>query len=497
MVCGASGRSLLEMLTVEFILTLTLSVAVGCMLTQSLYEPFMQISYVSMDLSAIYRETLLYIGSVILISMFVLWLILYLFRRRSLNLSIRRGNRKLLSKASIVSQLTISIGFAFCALVIVKQIYFLYYSGELGLSFKNRATLSISFLTQGVIPIDGVTDDVFINQLKQIPEITEIVSTGGWVSTLSAFSNSGWSRSTSWDDKPAAAEMVQFIRARISTASIDFFDLQLVAGEMMNDADPESAVMINEDAVKAFGWQDPVGKQFFDEIDVVQGNDGLKTVKGVLKNIYYFAPTNQSQPTYYRKPEPGGENRLRDGTSYFRASLSFKYREGMWESCRDKINRLIKTEYPEVWIGQLRINNIEEEYKDYLKSENALLRLLSFVSAICVLICVFGFVSLVSLACEERRKSIAIRKINGATVGDIISIFAKEYSLLLMVGAIIAFATGFFIMQRWLEQYAIHTNIPLWLYLSILCAMALVIVICVGWQVYKTSVANPAEEINN
>ena len=102
---------------------------------------------------------------------------------------------------------------------------------------------------------------------------------------------------------------------------------------------------------------------------------------------------------------------------------------------------------------------------------------------------------MVSLTCEERRKSIAIRKINGATVSDILSIFAKEYFLLLLIGAVIAFPTGYIIMQRWLEQYVKQTSIPAWIYLSIILVLALVIVLSVGWQVYKTSIENPAEVV--
>jgi ABC-type antimicrobial peptide transport system permease subunit len=110
---------------------------------------------------------------------------------------------------------------------------------------------------------------------------------------------------------------------------------------------------------------------------------------------------------------------------------------------------------------------------------------------------VFGFVSLVSLTCEERRKSIAIRKVNGATAGDILDMFAKEYFLLLIIGAGIAFPAGYLIMQRWLEQYVKQTSIPAWIYLSIMCVLALVIVLCVGWQVYKASVENPAEVVKS
>ena len=66
-----------------------------------------------------------------------------------------------------------------------------------------------------------------------------------------------------------------------------------------------------------------------------------------------------------------------------------------------------------------------------------------------------------------------------------------------MIGAVIAFSAGYFIMQRWLENYVKQTNIPVWIYLAIIFALALIIVLCVGWQVYKASIENPAEVVKN
>jgi ABC-type antimicrobial peptide transport system permease subunit len=174
----------------------------------------------------------------------------------------------------------------------------------------------------------------------------------------------------------------------------------------------------------------------------------------------------------------------------------FRYHEGTWKSCREKIRQLVEKEHSNV-SRYLELYHTEEEYNKFLKSENALIKLLSFVSAICVLICVFGFVSLVSLTCEERRKEIAIRKINGATVGNILAMFAKEYFLLLFIGAAIAFPAGYLIMQRWLENYVKQTSIPVWIYLSILFVLALVIVLCIGWRVYRASVENPADVVKS
>jgi len=138
---------------------------------------------------------------------------------------------------------------------------------------------------------------------------------------------------------------------------------------------------------------------------------------------------------------------------------------------------------------------LEEAYDDLFKSEASLLKLLGFTSLICIVICLFGFVSIVSLTCEERRKEIAIRKINGATIHDILTIFFREFTALLALGALVAFTFGYYIMKKWLEQYNLQTTIPVWLYVAILLALILIIVLSVGWQVYKTSVENPSEVV--
>ena len=59
--------------------------------------------------------------------------------------------------------------------------------------------------------------------------------------------------------------------------------------------------------------------------------------------------------------------------------------------------------------------------------------LLGIVSIVCVIISIFGIFSQVTLSCEQRRKEIAIRKVNGATIGSILQMFIKEYFVLLLV----------------------------------------------------------------
>ena len=179
--------------------------------------------------------------------------------------------------------------------------------------------------------------------------------------------------------------------------------------------------------------------------------------------------------------------------SFGTSVIPVKYKEGAYEACKIKIERLFETEYKDAY--HKLIQSAEESYDKQFQSETSLLKLLSFASFVCIAICLFGFVSIVTLSCEERRKEIAIRKINGATILDILNIFFREYFSLLLIGSTIAFVPSYYVMRLWLEQYVLQTNIPAWIYLLIIFVMAFIIVLCVGWRVWKASVENPAEVV--
>ena len=109
----------------------------------------------------------------------------------------------------------------------------------------------------------------------------------------------------------------------------------------------------------------------------------------------------------------------------------------------------------------------------------------------------FGIFSLVTLSCEQRRKEIAIRKVNGANVRVILNLFFKEYLILLSVASILAFPLGYVLMRRWLEEYVKQTPIEGWLYAVIFIGMGLVIFLSIIWRVWKAARQNPAEVIKS
>jgi cell division protein FtsX len=458
-VCGASNRSLFALLSVEFAVSLIIALLFGLLLILSVIQPFMKLSEIRLDLSAIYLELLVYIAGIILVSLLTFIVVIAVFRRRSLNANIHRNNKKLFRKTSIVFQLIISIIFAFCTIIILKQMYHLH-NTDLGFAIKNRGSLFVRHFQS-----DRKT---LKNKIQQIPEITETVESH---STLLPFSLRISQRVEDWDDKPENAMPVNIEIVYVSEQTLSYYDIKIAEGEMLKNHDKD--VMINESAAKAFGWHTSVGKMF----------SGENRVKGVVKNIHNVAPTISPRPTFYEYSE-----------NYF-FTILFKYTENTWKSCKTKIEEIFRKEYPEE--RNYKLYNSEEEYDKFLKSENTLLKILTLVSIMCVFVCVFGFVSMVSLTCEERRKEIAIRKINGATIKDILDIFFKEHLTLLAAGALVAFPAGYLIMRRWLEEYVVQTEISVWVYIVILLALFMAIVLCVGGRVYKTSRENPVNSIKN
>lgn len=98
-----------------------------------------------------------------------------------------------------------------------------------------------------------------------------------------------------------------------------------------------------------------------------------------------------------------------------------------------------------------------------------------------------------SLTCGQRRKEIAIRKVNGAHVKDILNIFAREYATLL----VIAFPVGYTFMKNWLQNYTLQTSLSGWLYVAIFLGIACIIAFSIGWRVWKAANENPANAVKS
>ena len=475
MIHGANIRSLVSLLTVEFLLLLACAVTTGFLLIEICFPSFIELTGIDTAKSSLYGEAFLFIGLIALIILTAIIGLLYILYHRSLHLSLRyntgRSTGTQLRRGSIVLQLFVCLSFIGCTVLINQQLDYLRHR-DLGLKIKNRGSFSV---------MGDMDYTPLIRKIKELPMITEVMQPDYYpiVSQLTAIGQfDNWEGLDIPIDTPVPVKLFlgkeDFFR---------FYDITLLAGEWLDDLSTYEDIIINESLARRMGWspQEAIGKHIIQSYITY-------TIVGVVKDCHYGAPTLPIPHTGFLVGE-------QMGLMQRSAGILFKYKEGTWNECRKALEHLYQTECsPE---NILRLNSEEEVYNNYLRSEEMLTRLLSFASLVCILTAMFGIYSLVTLTCEQRRKEIAIRKVNGATVWSILYLFFREYLIMLCIAALFAFPITYVIIKQWILNYVRQVSISPLPFILILIGLALTVIAGISWRVWKAANENPAEVIKN
>ena len=475
MIHGANIRSLVSLLTVEFLLLLACAVTTGFLLIEICFPSFIELTGIDTAKSSLYGEAFLFIGLISLIILTAIIGLLYILYHRSLHRSLRyntgRSTGTQLRRGSIVLQLFVCLSFIGCTVLINQQLDYLRHR-DLGLKIKNRGSFSV---------MGDMDYTPLIRKIKELPMITEVMQPDYYpiVSQLTAIGQfDNWEGLDIPIDTPVPVKLFlgkeDFFR---------FYDITLLAGEWLDDLSTYEDIIINESLARRMGWspQEAIGKHIIQSYITY-------TIVGVVKDCHYGAPTLPIPHTGFLVGE-------QMGLMQRSAGILFKYKEGTWNECRKALEHLYQTECsPE---NILRLNSEEEVYNNYLRSEEMLTRLLSFASLVCILTAMFGIYSLVTLTCEQRRKEIAIRKVNGATVWSILYLFFREYLIMLCIAALFAFPITYVIIKQWILNYVRQVSISPLPFILILIGLALTVIAGISWRVWKAANENPAEVIKN
>lgn len=464
---GASNRSLLSLLGMEVVVTLLCTFPLGIIIIEGVLPAFLELSGMQNREGGIYLEVFLYAGIIVCIAYLFALVPIHYFRSKTLHNAIHGGksghSRNLFRKGSILIQLIISIGFIFCTSVLIKQIHHFNHM-DIGMERKNIATLR--YFSR------NVEFSTVVQEIKQIPFIAEAIGVHFGLFPQMGRMSQGV---TDWDDKQPDMEPISLETVNGSREFVRFYNFTFIKGGLPGEnEDINDCVVINEAALKKFGWEDPIGKKY----------SNTYTVVGVIRDYYNQSPTMPSHPVAILLTPSNAHN----------SNILYKYAEGQKDSSTGQIKKMFEEKFPGTDID---ITDMETEYAKFMQSENYLLLLLGFVSGVCILVSIFGIYSLSSLTVEEKRKEIAVRKVNGASVGKILLLFFREYLLLLCIAATVAFPIGYIIMRSWIQNYVKQTDISAWLYIAIFLLTGIIIACSVISCIWKAAKINPAEIIKN
>lgn len=216
-------------------------------------------------------------------------------------------------------------------------------------------------------------------------------------------------------------------------------------------------------------------------------------ISGILRDFYYCPMQYPLSKVFFMYQNNADAARGYNGFRYFYIKVHPDNEKQALQYARRIYSQYSKKEISE----DMQIIQLSTLMELFNRPEKTMFRIFLLLAVLCILISSFGVFFLVSLSTEQRKKEIAIRKVNGAQFSDILYLFLKEYLWLTLVSNAIALPLGYLFIKRWLETYAYHTDIHRWLFVCVFLFTCIIVILSVMRQVVVAAKINPAESVKS
>jgi putative ABC transport system permease protein len=386
------------------------------------------------------------------------------------------GNISWLRRGLIVVQFALSALLIICTIIVSKQVDFLHHKD---LGFNKEQLMFFPLRGENI----QQNHEAFRNQLLTSKDITSVSIGYGFPGDAVA----GDDVIVPTADGPKSTGATQLM---VDYDYVNTMDLKVIAGRAFSrdfSTDKDQAFMINETAVKQLGFGTPenaIGKQLMWNVWGPPGRDSLKTglIIGVVKDFHYKSLYVQIETTVLQIfPE-----------AYSKVAVKLKSHQA-----EDAIAHVKKTwaafspEYP------LDYNFLDDNFEVMYKTEDKLNSLLWIFTIMAIVVGCMGLFGLTAFAAEQRVKEIGIRKVLGATIGNITALLSRDFVKLVVIASLVAFPIAWLAMNKWLEGFVYRINISWWIFPVAGIIAVVVALITVSIQAVKAGMANPVKSLRS
>ena len=375
-----------------------------------------------------------------------------------------RGSFAMSAKSVRLRNILITLQFVAAITLIITAMFI-----QLQNSFMNHRSWGIQkenivFLPYGQLKIDMHT---FGEELKRDPRILDY--------TASQFlpGNVGMIWGRKFDGKQVNAWIWP-----VQVNFPEFFGVKIAEGRDFQDTDStgiKHAIIFNDCFLKMHQLKNIQGKDF-------PGFNMSLTVVGIAKNINYNSLHDSIRPM-------GFAIMGNQFMNWFFVKLSGKDVPGAIEN--------IKRTWEKNSDEDFNIKFLDASMDKLYKNELNLAKLISVFGLITILIAIMGVYGLIVFNARYKSKEIALRKVNGASVKEIMFMLNRSVLLQLTIAFVVAVPLSFYIVHRWLQQFAYKIPIYWWVFLLAGLLVFAITVITVSWQSHKAATANPVDAIKN
>lgn len=465
---AASNYQLLCLLSTEYLFILFFSIFTGMLFSELLFRQFIRFSMIDAPKSFFISEIFLYGGFIIIVSVLILWFPLQILLKRTIRKNIQVESTVFKRIKIRFSEVSLSLQIIICVLFIFCSFIFLYQY-----NFLNRA--DIGFSRHNVNSMFNHEKKFQVSEILSIPGVEDVLIFPGGMLPRSYRSNI---RIDQFDGQKLSKEISFEIFSADFPKFISFFDIRILEGRNIREGETRMC-LINQSAAKVLGTGNLLGKQL-----------NSWTIVGIIPDLYIDSPLLPVFPSLYTSiMDQSPENNSSEGSSFV-----YKFTPGSRRSTEKAIEKLAEEKGI---INGVRLSNMDEVYAEYTQSERYLLILLMIMTAVSVLIAVFGVYSMITLSCGKRRKEVAIRKVNGARAKELLWLFFSQYLKIVFFACLVAFPAGVLVMQHWLEQYTRRVSMEWWIFVGIILLIGGIVSVTVFFRIYHTTKENPADVVKS
>lgn len=236
-----------------------------------------------------------------------------------------------------------------------------------------------------------------------------------------------------------------------------------------------TACVINEAAVKEFGWTSGLNKK------IVSFNDGtpqIRTVIGVTKDFNFESLKSKVRPLFIFLTNQSRTLQIRYSGS---PSDAIQTLEKQWKT--------YAAGEPFEYVF------LDEKFDEIFREEQRLSTLATVLTGLAILVACLGLFGLAAFMAEQRTKEIGIRKVMGASVSSLSLMLSKEFMMLVGIAFVIAVIPAWYFMSSWLDSFAFRIDLPIWIFILSGLLAALVAWLTISFQAIRAAVANPINSI--
>lgn len=461
-IMGASKMKVLRLFLAEPLLLVTLSVYLTFAIIEVIHSSS---DFLSNSILLSGNQTILfYITTLILLGLFIglisgivpgLFIAsLNPYKALMQQNALRHGRMR---KYFLILQLSLSIILLASAFLIQKQLKYIFHA-DLGFKKENIISFPLKYDSRE-------SYSLLKQELLKNPMVESVTNNSPLLS--SGIEIPGWSWNGVGNDQTHSIARIQ-----ADTDFIESFDLNIVQGENFSSDQLNSAkAIINETAAKAMNMEDPIHQHM-----QIRGQD--YEIVGVVKDFHSRHFSHQIRPVTILYQENTGK-------------LYLSYNDDIdRETILQDVKGIFEKYHPDI---PFEYTYFSDDFAGIYRDESQMLKLLFYFVAIAFLMLSFGLYGLSRQVAIRKTKEIGIRKVNGASVFDVLLMFGKNFTGWVLIALLIATPIAYIMMYKWLHNFEYKTRLSWWIFaLAGLFALVMAL-ITVCWQSWKAASRNPVD----